>query len=285
MSPLHIKNKTEMKFYAVVMGLIMITLLPQRSHGQEVVYGSNKGKYIDVSGRSVYYEIYGTGDTVLLLHGGPGSIAHFSKLIPELSGNYTLIAMDTPGQGHSERADQVSYQLLAENASEFIDKMGIRECYVVGWSDGATTGLLLAAKRPDVVTKVFASGGFSNIDGFTDEDKAFWATLTPEIVEQSWGGWHLEYQQLYPENDWKMIIQDLRRMVNDEIYITEEQLKSIAGKVLLAYGDKDAFTLEHIVYLFRTIPDSELMIFPGTGHNTFEEQPEMMSLAVQNFLK
>jgi len=236
-----------------------------------------------VSGRSVYYEEYGAGDTVLLLHGGPGSIAHFSKLIPKLSKNYTVIAIDTPGQGRSERASNVSYQLLAENASEFIDKMEIKKCYVVGWSDGATTGLLLAANRPDVISKVFVSGGFSNIDGFTDEEKKMWSTITPEIVEQSWGGWHLEYQRLYPENDWKSLIHDIRGMVNDEIYITEEKLESITSKVLLAYGDNDLFTSEHVFYLYRTIPDSELMIFPGTIHSTFEEQPEMMSLAVQNF--
>jgi len=271
----------KLKIFLLILIMAQAIVIPLRS--QEIIYGLNNGKYVEVSGRSVYYEEYGVGDTVLLLHGGPGSIAHFSNLIPELSKNYTVIAIDTPGQGRSERANNVSYQLLAENASEFIDKMGIKKCNVVGWSDGATTGLLLAANRPDVISKVFVSGGFSNIDGFTDEDKNYWSSITPEIVEQSWGGWHLEYQRLYPENDWKTLIQDLRGMVNDEIYITEEKLESITSKVLLAYGDNDLFTLEHVVYLYRTIPDSELMIFPGTSHSTFEEHPEMMSLAVQNF--
>lgn len=253
--------------------------------GQEIIYGSNNGKYVEVSGRDIYYEEYGEGEPVLMLHGGPGSIANFSKIIPGLSKNYRVIAMDTPGQGHSERASDVSYQLLAENASAFIDKMGIKKCYVVGWSDGACTGLLLAANRPEVVSKVFVSGGFSNIGGFTDEAKAFWSTITPEIVEKSWGGWHLRYQKLYPENDWKTLIHDLRNMVNDEIYITEAKLKSITSNVLLAYGDSDSFTIEHIMYLSRTIPDTELMILPGTSHSTFDEQPEMMSLAINRFFK
>lgn len=252
---------------------------------QEIIYGSNNGKHVEVSGRDIYYEEYGEGEPVLMLHGGPGSIANFSKVIPELSKDYRVIAMDTPGQGHSERANDVSYQLLAENASAFIDKIGIKKCYVVGWSDGACTSLLLAANRPDVISKVFVSGGFSNIDGFTDEAKAFWSTITPEIVEQSWGGWHLEYQKLYPENDWKTIIYDLRDMVNDKIYIKDEKLKSIASKVLLAYGDGDIFTMEHIIYLSRTIRDTELMILPGTSHMTYDEQPEMMSQAIKRFLK
>jgi pimeloyl-ACP methyl ester carboxylesterase len=266
-------------------GLIIVHAFVFPVRGQEVTYGSNNGKYVEVSGRDIYYEEYGEGEPVLMLHGGPGSIANFSKIIPELSKNYRVIAMDTPGQGRSERASDVSYKLLAENASAFIDKMGIKKCYVVGWSDGACTAFLLAANRPEVVSKVFVSGGFSTIDGFTDEAKAFWSTITPEIVEKSWGGWHIRYQQLYPENDWKVLINDLKDMVNDEIYITEAKLKSITSKVLLAYGDRDLFTTEHINYLSRTIPDTELMILPGTSHSTFDEQPEMMSLAIKRFFE
>jgi pimeloyl-ACP methyl ester carboxylesterase len=253
--------------------------------GQEIIYGSNNGKYVEVLGRDIYYEEYGKGEPILMLHGGPGSIAHFAKVIPALSKSYRVIAMDTPGQGHSERAEDVSYKLLAENASRFLDKLGIKKCYVIGFSDGACTSLLLAANRPDIVSKVFVSGGFSNIDGFTDEFKTFWSTITPEIVEQTWGGWHLRYSKKYPKNDWKTIISDLRDMVNDNTYITDEQLKSISSKVLLAYGDTDMFTMEHIVYLSKTIRDSELLILPGTSHMTFDEQPEMLTIAIQNFFK
>jgi pimeloyl-ACP methyl ester carboxylesterase len=117
------------KFNVLLLIMILAQAFVNPLRSQGINYGFNNGKYVEVSGRNVYYEEYGAGDTILLLHGGPGSIAHFSKLIPDLSKNYTVIAIDTPGQGHSERANNVSYQLLAENASEFIDKMGIKKCY------------------------------------------------------------------------------------------------------------------------------------------------------------
>ncbi len=275
-------NSIFRSFYASSI-ISLAFVFPVRS--QEINYGSNHGKYVEVSGRKVYYEEYGKGETVLMLHGGPGSIASFSKVIPELSKNYRVIAIDAPGQGHSERAPRVSYKLLADNASAFIDKIGIKKCNVIGWSDGACTALLLASNRPDVVNKVFVSGAFSNIDGFIDEAKTFWSTLTPEIVEKTWGGWHLTYQKQYPENDWKVLINDIKVMVNDNVYITEEKLSRIKSKVLLAYGDKDMFTADHILYLSRTIPGTELMILPGTGHGTFDEQPEMMCLAVGRFFE
>ena len=107
--------------------------------------------------------------------------------------------------------------------------------------------------------------------------------VTPEIIQQEWGNWHLEYQSQYPNLDWKTTIHDIRNMVNKIIYITEDQLSSIEGNVLLAYGDNDIYTMEHIIYLRKTIRDSELMILPGTNHSTFDEQPEIMSLAIKDF--
>lgn len=263
--------------------IIIFLSIANSIEAQEIKYGSNNGNYVQILGREVYYEEYGEGDTVLMLHGGPGSITNFAKIIPKLSKDYKIFAIDSPGQGNSERAEDLSYPLMAENASLFIDKMGINKCYVVGWSDGACTGLLLAANRPDVVKKVFVSGGFANIDGFTEEVRTFWSTVTPEIIQQEWGNWHLEYQSQYPNLDWKTTIHDIRNMVNKIIYITEDQLSSIEGNVLLAYGDNDIYTMEHIIYLRKTIRDSELMILPGTNHSTFDEQPEIMSLAIKDF--
>lgn len=263
--------------------IIIFLSIANSIEAQEIKYGSNNGNYVQILGREVYFEEYGEGDTVLMLHGGPGSITNFAKIIPKLSKDYKIFAIDSPGQGNSERAEDLSYPLMAENASLFIDKMGINKCYVVGWSDGACTGLLLAANRPDIVKKVFVSGGFANIDGFTEEVRTFWSTVTPEIIQQEWGNWHLEYQSQYPNLDWKTTIHDIRNMVNKKIYITEDQLSSIEGNVLLAYGDNDIYTMEHIIYLRKTIRDSELMILPGTNHSTFDEQPEIMSLAIKDF--
>lgn len=263
--------------------IIIFLSIANSIEAQEIKYGSNNGNYVQILGREVYFEEYGEGDTVLMLHGGPGSITNFAKIIPKLSKDYKIFAIDSPGQGNSERAEDLSYPLMAENASLFIDKMGINKCYVVGWSDGACTGLLLAANRPDVVKKVFVSGGFANIDGFTEEVRTFWSTVTPEIIQQEWGNWHLEYRSQYPNLDWKTTIHDIRNMVNKKIYITEDQLSSIEGNVLLAYGDNDIYTMEHIIYLRKTIRDSELMILPGTNHSTFDEQPEIMSLAIKDF--
>src|SRR6185295_15231755 len=90
---------------------------------QEVKYGSNNGKYISIRNTKIYYEEYGKGTPLLLLHGGMGSIADFKLCIPELSKHFRIIAPDSPGQGRSGLADSMSYQLMTDYMSKFIDAL------------------------------------------------------------------------------------------------------------------------------------------------------------------
>src|SRR5205085_7513540 len=83
---------------------------------KQVPYGSNNGRHINILGTNIYYEEYGQGTPLILLSGGgmDRSIKDFEKCIPELSKHYRIIAPDTPGQGRSELADSLSYQVLTE---------------------------------------------------------------------------------------------------------------------------------------------------------------------------
>jgi hypothetical protein len=93
---------------------------------QKIKYGSNNGKYISIFNKKIYYEEYGKGTPLILLQGGMGSIADFALCIPELSKHFRVIAPDTPGQGRSELADSMSYELMAEYISKLIDILNQR---------------------------------------------------------------------------------------------------------------------------------------------------------------
>src|SRR4030095_12825342 len=100
--------------------------------------------YISVNGKKLYYEKYGRGMALLLLSGGgiDRSIEDFRKCIPALADQFTVIAVDTPGQGKSEQLDHISYEILAETMSKFIDSLKVDSVYVIGWSDGAIAGIM-----------------------------------------------------------------------------------------------------------------------------------------------
>ena len=99
---------------------------------QKIVYGSNNGKYLTILNTRIYYEEYGKGTPLLLLQGGMGGIEDFSLCIPDLSKHFRVIAPDTPGQGRSEMADSLSYQVMAEYISRLIDLLKLDSAYVMG---------------------------------------------------------------------------------------------------------------------------------------------------------
>jgi pimeloyl-ACP methyl ester carboxylesterase len=144
---------------ALLFVLILVSCNNQTK--KQVDYGSNSkiGKYVDVNDIRIYYEIYGEGDPLLLLHGNSGSIESFIYQIPELSKHFKVIAVDSRAQGRTSDSDQeITYALMASDMSELIDKLNLGKVDVVGWSDGGNIGLELAYAHPEKVLKVVTFG-------------------------------------------------------------------------------------------------------------------------------
>ena len=131
------------KIYAFILAITPLIWSACSSEEQKIEYGSNNGKYLTILDTQIYYEEYGTGIPLILLQGGMGGINDFAKCIPELSKHYRVIAPDSPGQSRSELADSMSYPLMAEYISQMIDILELDSAYVMGWSDGGNTGLIL----------------------------------------------------------------------------------------------------------------------------------------------
>lgn len=145
-------NPINMKRLAIL--VFVFAILCFKGNGQEISYGSNQGKHISLSGTKIYYEEYGSGVPLLLLHGGFGSIHDFQEVIPELADHFRVIAIDSPGHGRSEQADSLSFELMSSYCSELIDAFKLDSVYIIGYSDGGITALLLAEKRPDKIKKL-----------------------------------------------------------------------------------------------------------------------------------
>ena len=141
----------------LILIFILFLVIGCNTEEKKVEYGDNNGKYLTLLDTKIYYEEYGQGTPLILLEGGMGSIYDFAKCIPELSKHYRIIAPDTPGQGRSEMADSMSYELMAEYISKFIDLLKLDSAYVMGWSDGGNTALILGNKRPEKIKGIVAS--------------------------------------------------------------------------------------------------------------------------------
>lgn len=251
----------------------------------QISYGSNKevGKYAEVNDIKVYYEVYGAGEPLLLLHGNGGSIQNFEYQIPELSQHFKVIAVDSRAQGKSTDSDQeITFALMASDMSALIDKLKLGSVYVVGWSDGGNIGLELALAHPTQVKKLVTFGA-----NYTHEN--FWAppdniTMDPDDprllkTTQLLKKYKRGMDQLPPT-----VRKKLDELMEKYPNLTVEQLKEIKVPVLVAVGDRDAINIDHTISLFKSLPHSQLFIVPGASHLVPVEQPGFVNGEVINFL-
>ena len=272
------------KQIAVCIILVMSGMLPVKAQKKSINVGSNNGKYILIDNTKLYYEQYGKGTPLLLLHGGLSSMRTFKYVIPELSKHFRVIAVDAPGQGRSEQADSVSFQLMADYYSKMIDQLKLDSVYVWGFSVGCITAFHLAADRPDKVKMLVAHSGVSNLAGWNE---GFMNTtgLTPEFIEQNVKWWLDGHMKTNPQKDkWKKFINDFRNMWKPDEFISDEKLQKIKCQTLYVMGDKDLVRPEHGLKLHDLIKGSEFCILPNTTHFILDENPTLINTMALDFL-
>ena len=239
-------------------------------------YGNNDstGKYADVNGIKIYYEEYGKGQPLLLLHGNSSSISLFEKQIPELSKYYHVIAVDTRGQGKSsEDGKTYTYDLFADDMNALLDHLHLDSVNIVGWSDGGNTGLIMAMKYPVKVKKLVTMGANVFIDHSVVANWIF-KTLNREKRE-------IGSDTLYDSKNRLRLI---------ELLLTEpkhsfEELKAIQCPVLVVAGEKDLIKEAHTKSIAANIPKSTLVIVPKATHYFPSEDPVSFNKAVIDFFE
>ena len=247
-------------------------------------YGSNNGKYAKVNGVNLYYEEYGSGVPLLLIHGGLSSIKDVGTVIPGLSKQFRVIAVDCPGNGRSEQAGSLSYQLMADYFSVMIDQLRLDSVYVLGFSDGGNVALLMAADRPDKVKRIAAFAAASNTAGYIPEAIAGLDQLNPDAIESDFKWWLDQHLSITPQKDkWRKFISDFSKMCATPVIVPDHKLDKIRSRVLLIQGDHDIVKPEHALQLHRTIKGSQLCIVPAASHFILYERPELFNLIALDF--
>jgi pimeloyl-ACP methyl ester carboxylesterase len=253
---------------------------PQDLLPADADYGA--GETATVNGIDIYYEVYGEGNPVLLLHGGLANGDHWVNVIPALTdAGYQAIVMDSRGHGRSSFDETpISYEVMASDVLGLMDHLGIDKADLVGWSDGGIIGLEIALTEPERLNKVVAYG--ANFDptgvrldiGANDYFNAY--------IEAA----AAEYQENSPEPErWDEFLANISNMWATQPNYTEEQLRSITTPFLILDGAKEeAIDLNQTKLMALLIPGAELVIMPDTGHFALFEQPEEFSRIVLDFL-
>lgn len=239
--------------------------------------------YAPVDGIRMYYAQFGSGQPVLLLHGGLASSDYWAGVIPILvRHHFRVIVTDLRGQGRSTRdARPYSYGLMSDDVLHLLDFLHLRQVDLVGWSDGGIIGLDIALHEPWRLRRIFLYGASSNPSGVRPDigsNPTFAAYLRRTRVE---------YRALSSTpGDYDALLAAIERMWATQPHFTTRQLRTIRVPVAIADGAHDeAIRHAQVEYLAHTIPRAHLIIFPDLSHFGMLQNPREFAAAVVKFLQ
>ena len=239
--------------------------------------------YAPHDGAQIYYAVYGSGTPVVLLHGGLANGRYWGDQVPSLvRAGYQAILIDSRGHGRSTRdARPFTYELMASDVVAVMDRMGVPKAAVVGWSDGAIIGLVMAMKSPDRVSRVFAFAANMDPSGVRPD------TETNPTFARFEGEAAQAYASQSPTPDgFPAFHAAISKMWDTEPNYTAADLARIHVPVAIADGDHDeAIKRAHTEYLARSIPGAELVILPDVSHFAMLQNPAEFNAAVLAFLR
>jgi len=243
-----------------------------------VPYGHNPaaGHYELVRGVKLYYETYGQGPPLLLIHGNGDNIAAWAKNIPCFARHYRVIAVDSRAHGKSiDPGDSLSFEMMADDFAGLLTSLHIDSAYVMGWSDGGINALLLARRHPEKVKKLVATGANLWADS---------TALMPGLYQQQQRGYqenrHLKLTDPKRKNDWKVFCLDVFQP-----NIPLAVLHRIRVPAFIIAGDRDVIRPTHTVAIYQNLPRAWLWIIPDSGHATLQEHADEFNRKTDEFFR
>ncbi len=244
-------------------------------------WGEVAGQTVNLNGVDIYYEVYGEGDPLLLLHGGLANGTYWANQIPTFSQDYQVIVMDSRGHGRSSFDETpISYDLMSSDVLALLDHLEIPQTDVVGWSDGGIIGLDIALSNPERLNRVVAYG--ANFDpsgvrldvGTNDYFNTYIARAAEDYLTMS----------PHPER-WDEFLANISNMWATEPNWTMEQIASITTQFLILDGtEEEAIDLNQTKLMAVLMPNAELVLIPGTGHFAMFEKPGEFNKIVLDYL-
>jgi len=245
-----------------------------------IPYGDNKkiGKYISINGVRHYYEVYGNGTPLLLIHGNGTGIKGWAPQIEYFSKKYKVYAIDSRGRGKSDLGkDTLSYMQLANDMAVFIKKMNLDSVYIVGKSDGGIIGILMGIYCPRHIKKIVAFGA-----NMWPDSTALYTACVEDIKKERRNADKMLAAKDTSQN-W-YLTQQKNRMMEFQPHITAEDLQKIKVPVLVMSCDRDLIREEHTFFIYKNIPKSDLCILSGETHYITKQNPDLFNAMVDKFL-
>jgi pimeloyl-ACP methyl ester carboxylesterase len=251
--------------------------------------------YADVNGLKLYYEVYGEGQPIVLLHGSFMNIPmSWAQLIPLLARDRRVIAAEMQGHGRTrDITREVSYEAMADDVSGLLEHLQVDSADVLGYSMGGGIAFQVAVRHPDRVRRLVVLSGAYAHDGWWPDVEASFATITADALK----GTPIQEQYESLGNDPAHFPEFVKKVISIDLkpYDWSEDVKAIQAPMFIALGDADGIRYEHALELFRAkgggkmgdihgLPKSRLVILPGTTHIGMMQRASWLVPMITDFL-
>ena len=243
-------------------------------------YGNNEsvGKYAEVNGAKIYYEEYGEGEPLLLIHGNGGDIKWMGNQIDYFKTKYRVIIADNRGHGKSElKTDSLTYVQITSDWDGLVSHLKLDSINIIGWSDGGIVGLKMGISGKSKIKKTIAMGANLRPDSTAVNSWAVnYLLKSREMVE-------LKIKENDTTQNWNLQKQYLE-LLGNQPNISIKELSNIKSRVLIMAGDEDIIRNKHSLEIYDNIPKAQLCIMPGETHFTPASNPELFNEIANRFL-
>ena len=252
--------------------------------------------YAPVNGLEMYYEVHGTGEPVVLLHGSFMTITNnWQEMIAALSKTRQVIAVEM--QGHGRTADierDFSYESLADDIAALLDHLEVRKSDLIGYSMGGGVAMQVAMRHPHKVRKVVSISAVFRHDGWVKEALDAFTQMDADALKGS--PIEAEYRKLSPTpNDLPALVTRVIAMDLKSYDFGADNLRATQAPFLFIHGDADGVRLAHIAEMFRLKGDeimgdmrprspSRLAVVPNTTHVTLMQKVDVIAPMITDFL-
>jgi pimeloyl-ACP methyl ester carboxylesterase len=275
--------------------LIAIMFAAYRSNGQQIK--SSDSGYAPVNGIKVYYEVYGEGKPVVLLHGAFMTIEmNWGQLIPELAKTRKVIAIELQGHGHTQFSDRkLSHATLASDVEGVMNHLKIDSADIVGYSFGGSVAYQFAIQSPRRLRKLVIISSTYKSSGWLPEVNNAFKTMKPEFFTNS--PMKAAYDAVAPDKTkWTKFLEQMIAFAAEPFNFGDSNISKITAPVLIISGDNDGLDKIELIKTYKllggavsadlgSMPKSQLAIVPSQGHFGLMMQTKTILGYLDSFLK
>jgi pimeloyl-ACP methyl ester carboxylesterase len=251
--------------------------------------------YANVNGLKMYYEVYGKGKPIVLLHGSFMSIPlNWSHIIPLFAKDRKVIVTEMQGHGRTrDISREISFEGMADDVSGLLRHLKIDSADILGYSMGGGVAFQVAVRHPEQVRRLVVLSGVYKHDGWWPDTEASFATFTADMFKGT--ALYKQYDSL--GNDPKHFPEFVKKVASIDLkpYDWSKEVKNIKAPIFMAIGDADGVRYEHALELFRAkgggkmgefhgLPKSRLAIIPGTTHIGMMQRTDWLIPMINDFL-